>query len=146
MYIIHRDNPAVPVGEFVDVLNRSAETEKDASYSAGVQLDDATRGPRRPTITRRSKNGLQGFLGGVEQFFKARMVDAAVERDAFLHRIQELRAWFTKTQTPLLCVVAVRARGFFIPTQVRRRSGRIDKELVRCWYRGGQLPPAGTRE
>ena len=42
------------------------------------------------------------------------------------------RAWFEKTQTPLLAWSS-QARGFFLPGRAGPEK-RDDAELVRCWY------------
>jgi len=42
------------------------------------------------------------------------------------------RAWFAKTQTPLLAWSS-QARGFFLPGRAHPDK-KDDAELVRCWY------------
>jgi aryl-alcohol dehydrogenase-like predicted oxidoreductase len=77
------------------------------------------------------KRGLTPFSVVSNNFSLARMVDAPwfgciSASDA------ESRAWFERTQTPLLSWSS-QARGFFLP-EIARPDKRDNAELVRCWY------------
>jgi predicted dehydrogenase/aryl-alcohol dehydrogenase-like predicted oxidoreductase len=127
VYIMHRDNPDVPVGEFVDVLNRFVRAGKVRVFGGSnwtlARIDEANEYAR--------KNGLQGFEVVSNNFSLARMVEppwagCVSSSDA------ESREWFKRTQMPLLSWSS-QARGFFVPG--RSAPDKLeDKELVRCWY------------
>jgi aryl-alcohol dehydrogenase-like predicted oxidoreductase len=77
------------------------------------------------------KHNLQGFGAVSNNFSLARMVKpvwdgciAASDADS--------RAWFTRTQLPLM-PWSSQARGFFVP-EISAPEIRTDKSLVECWY------------
>lgn len=127
MYLMHRDNLDVPVGEFVDVINRFVRQGRIRVFGGSNwtlrRVDEANAYAR--------KHGLQGIEVVSNNFSLARMVDApwagcVSSSDA------ESRAWFKRTQTPLLSWSS-QARGFFVPG--RSAPDKLeDKNLVRCWY------------
>lgn len=126
IYIMHRDNPAVPVGEFVDVLNQHQRAGRIKVFGGSnwslARLIEANEYAAR--------HGLSGFSVLNNQLSLARMVGPvwdgclSVSDDASL-------AWLRENQFPLLAWSS-QARGFFTP-----RAGEdkvADEELVRCWY------------
>jgi len=126
LYLMHRDNPEIPAGEFVDVLNDLVRRGKIRAF-----------GGSNWSIARTSEanayaaaNGLQGFAALSNNFSLARMVDpvwagCASASDA------DSKTWLQKTGTALFAWSS-QARGFFTP-----RAGEdklSDQELARCWY------------
>jgi aryl-alcohol dehydrogenase-like predicted oxidoreductase len=125
-YFLHRDNPDVPVGEFVTVLNEHVRAGHIKVFGGSnwsiARVQAANRYAQR--------KGLQGFGALSNQFSLARMIDppwggcvTAGDPDS--------RKWLKKTQTPLLAWSS-QARGFF--TDRAAPEKRDDAELVRCWY------------
>lgn len=126
VYMMHRDNTDIPVGEFVDVLNEHVKAGRIKAFGGSnwtlSRVDEANAYAK--------KNGLQGFSVVSNNFSLARMVKpvwdgcvAASDPDS--------RAWFTKNPLPLLSWSS-QARGFFTD-----RSGKDkleDKSLVESWY------------
>jgi aryl-alcohol dehydrogenase-like predicted oxidoreductase len=125
LYLMHRDNPEVPVGEFISVLEEHRRAGRIRVYGASnwslERLQQANRWAR--------EHGAQGFGVVSNNFSLARMVEppwtgcASAGDEAW-------RAWLTQTQTPLM-PWSSQARGFFVRGDPDVRE---DAELVRCWY------------
>jgi aryl-alcohol dehydrogenase-like predicted oxidoreductase len=127
LYLMHRDNEDVPVGEFVDVLNEHRSARRIRAFGGSNwslrRVDEANAYAK--------KNGLAGFSAVSNNFSLARLIEP-MWAGCISASDPASREWFTKTQTPLLAWSS-QARGFFVPG----RSGpdkRDDAELVRCWY------------
>ncbi len=127
IYMLHRDNPDIPVGEFVDVLNEHVKAGRIRAFGGSnwslARVQEANDFA--------AKNGLQGFSVVSNNFSLARMVNppwpgCISASDA------ESRAWFTKTRIPLLAWSS-QARGFFLEGNASSEKAD-DQELVRCWY------------
>jgi predicted dehydrogenase/aryl-alcohol dehydrogenase-like predicted oxidoreductase len=126
LYLMHRDNPQVPIGEFVEVLNMHKQAGRINVFGGSnwsvARIDAAN-------LYAKNK-GLAGFGVLSNNFSLARMVDP-VWAGCISASDPETRQWLEKTQIPLFAWSS-QARGFFT-----ERSGREkfdDKELVRCWY------------
>ena len=127
LYLMHRDNEDVPVGEFVDVLNEHKSAGRIRAFGGSNwslrRVDQAN--------AYANKHGLSGFSAVSNNFSLARLIEP-MWAGCISASDPASREWFAKTQTPLLAWSS-QARGFFIPG----RSGpdkRTDAELVRCWY------------
>jgi predicted dehydrogenase/aryl-alcohol dehydrogenase-like predicted oxidoreductase len=127
IYMMHRDNPAVPVGEFADVLNEHLKAGRFRAFGASnwtlerVQaLNDYAR-----------ERGLVGFSAISNQFSLARMV-APPWAGCLSASDPASRAWLLKNKMALM-PWSSQARGFFIPGRAHPDK-REDKELVMCWY------------
>ena len=127
VYMLHRDNPLVPVGEFVDVLNQHARAGRMNVFGGSnwttARVDEANAYAKA--------NGLQGLGVVSNNFSLARMIDP-VWPGCVSASDPESRAWFTKTQAPLFAWSS-QARGFFLPDRAHPDK-KDDAELVRCWY------------
>ncbi|GAB4252066.1 MAG: aldo/keto reductase [Candidatus Methylacidiphilales bacterium] len=126
LYFLHRDNPKIPVGEFVDALNRELRAGRIRAFGGSnwsrARIDAANAYAK--------KHRLRGFFAVSNNFSLARMVDP-VWSGCISSAGPEWRRWFRRTGIPLFAWSS-QARGFFTP-----RSGprlRYDPELVRCWY------------
>ncbi|MCY3019381.1 MAG: aldo/keto reductase [Planctomycetota bacterium] len=126
IYMMHRDNPEIPAGEFVEVLNEHVRAGRirifGGSNWALKRVEEANEYARR--------KGLQGFTVVSNNFSLARMVDP-VWSGCVAASDAESRAWFGKTQMPLM-PWSSQARGFF--TERASPNNLSDKELARCWY------------
>jgi predicted dehydrogenase/aryl-alcohol dehydrogenase-like predicted oxidoreductase len=126
LYMLHRDNPDVPVGEFIDELNRMQRAGMlgvfGASNWAIERVIEANQWAK--------DHGLNGFTMISNNFSLARMVQPpwAGCRSA---SDPQTRAWLEETQTPIF-PWSSQARGFF--TGRARPDDHSDPELVRCWY------------
>jgi predicted dehydrogenase/aryl-alcohol dehydrogenase-like predicted oxidoreductase len=126
IYMMHRDNPEIPVGEFIDCLNQHVRAGRMRAFGGS----NWTR-PRIEAASAYAKaNGLQGFSAVSNNFSLARMVDP-VWAGCIQASDPAWREWLTRRQFPLM-PWSSQARGFF--------AGRADpkdlsdRELVRCWY------------
>jgi predicted dehydrogenase/aryl-alcohol dehydrogenase-like predicted oxidoreductase len=125
IYMMHRDNPDIPVGEFVDVLNGHVQAGRIGIFGGS---NWSTQRTDEANEYAKSK-GLQGFSVLSNNFSLARMVDP-VWGGCIQSSDPESREWFTRTQTPLFAWSS-QARGFFVRAD---RDYTADKDLVRCWY------------
>jgi len=126
MYIMHRDNLEVPVGEFVDVLNEHLRAGRIRSFGGSnwtlARLQEAN--------AYAEKRGLQKF-GMVSNNFSLAEMLSPIWADCISAKDAAFTDWLEKTQTPLLAWSS-QARGFFTDRAGRDKLG--DPELVRCWY------------
>jgi aryl-alcohol dehydrogenase-like predicted oxidoreductase len=126
IYMMHRDNTDVPVGEFVDVL--------DAHYQAGrIKVfggSNWTRERFEEAGEYAKANGKQGFSVLSNHFGLAEAYD--VPWAGCRHVTDpESKQWLTEAKIPLL-PWSSQARGFF--ARPARPDDRSDPELVRCYY------------
>jgi predicted dehydrogenase/aryl-alcohol dehydrogenase-like predicted oxidoreductase len=127
IYLLHRDNPDVPAGEFVDALNEHHRAGRIGAFGGSnwsiarvIEANDYAR-----------KRVLTPFSLVSNQFSLARMVDPIWE-GCVSASDAESRAWFAREHMPLLAWSS-QARGFFLPGRTAPEK-REDEELVRCWY------------
>ena len=133
LYCLHRDDPAVPISEWVDALNR--EVDKGRITLFGGSNWTAERVDAANDYA--AANGLQGFSLLSNNFSLARMEDPvwpgclASSTDAF-------RDWHTARNFPLLPWSA-QARGFFLNWErgglaaTRHGADPTDDEMQRVW-------------
>ena len=126
IYLMHRDNLEVPVGEFVDVLNEHVRAGRIKVFGGSNWTIDRMNAANRYA----KRKGLQGFGVLSNNFSLARMVQPPWA-DCVAASDPDSRRWLKKTQTPLLAWSS-QARGFF--TSRAGRDKLEDTELVRCWY------------
>ncbi len=126
IYMLHRDNPAIPVGEFIDVLNRHQAAGRMRVFGASnwsiARVQEANRWA--------AEHGLNGFVAMSNNFSLARMIDP-VWQGCIAASDAESRRWLTE-QGMALMPWSSQARGFF--TGRARPDDFSDAELVRCWY------------
>ncbi|PTY01914.1 oxidoreductase [Verrucomicrobia bacterium LW23] len=126
LYIMHRDNPAVPVGEFVDVLNEHVAAGRIGLFGGSNWSKERTDEANAYA----AKHGKQGFSLLSNNLSLARMV-SPVWDGCVASSEPSMREWHEKTQTPLFAWSS-QARGFF--TDRAHPDVKTDGELVRCWY------------
>jgi aryl-alcohol dehydrogenase-like predicted oxidoreductase len=126
IYMMHRDNLDVPVGEFIDVLNEHVRAGRMKVFGGSnwsiKRVEEANAYAKA--------KGLQGFSAISNNFSLARMV-SPVWSGCIAASDAESRDWLTNTQLPLM-PWSSQARGFF--TERAGKHKLDDKELVRCWY------------
>jgi len=127
VYFLHRDNPDIPAGEFIDVLNRHVEAGQIGIFGGSnwtpERIDEANEYAVR--------NGLQGFTAMSNNFSLARMEDP-IWPGCVAASDSESKAWLERTQTALFAWSS-QARGFFVPGRAAPEKTE-DEELSRCWY------------
>jgi predicted dehydrogenase/aryl-alcohol dehydrogenase-like predicted oxidoreductase len=126
LYIMHRDNPEVPVGEFITVLNEHLQ----AGRIQAIGCSNWTIERLVEANTYAAKHGLVGFSILNNQLSLARMLDP-VWSDCLSCSDAQSRAWLREHQFPFMSWSS-QARGFFTPHA--HPDKRTNEELVRCWY------------
>ncbi len=126
LYLMHRDNPDIPAGEFVDVLNEHLRAGRVRAFGGSNWSLDRVQAANEYA----QANGLTGFGAVSNNFSLAQMVDP-VWAGCIRASDQASRAWLAQHQIPLLAWSS-QARGFF--TERAHPDKREDTELVRCWY------------
>jgi len=126
IYMLHRDNPAIPVVAFIDELNAHRRAGRVRVFGASNWSIERFAAANAYAAA----SGQQGFTALSNNFSLARMVDP-VWAGCIAASDPASRAWLTQTQTPLL-PWSSQARGFF--TGRANPDDRSDPELARCWY------------
>ncbi|MHB1001076.1 MAG: aldo/keto reductase [Armatimonadota bacterium] len=125
IYIMHRDNPDIPVGEFIDVLNEHKNAGRIRAFGGSNWSLDRVDAANEYAKSK----GLAGFSAVSNNFSLARMVDP-VWGGCISASDPESRAWFEKTRMPLMAWSSL-ARGFFA---IGDPADLSNAEMVRCWY------------
>ena len=126
IYLLHRDNPDIPVEEFVEVLNQHVAAGQIKVFGGSNWSLERVEAANAYA----AKNQLQGFGAISNNFSLAQMMDP-VWAGCVSSSDAESRKWLQKTQIPIFAWSS-QARGFFTD-----RAGKDlleDEELVRCWY------------
>jgi predicted dehydrogenase/aryl-alcohol dehydrogenase-like predicted oxidoreductase len=127
IYFMHRDNPEVPVGEFMDALNQLADKGRLGVFGASnwtlARIKKANAWAKR--------HGKRGFSAVSNNFSLARMV-SPVWAGCVASSDPEYMAWHRRSGMPLFAWSS-QARGFFVPGLASPEK-RDNDELVRCWY------------
>ncbi|MCC7146187.1 MAG: aldo/keto reductase [Phycisphaeraceae bacterium] len=126
IYIMHRDNPQIPVGEFVDWLNDQVKAGRFKAFGGS----NWTTARMQEANEWAAKHGKIGFSILSNNFSLARMIDP-VWAGCIAASDADSRAWLKKSQIALLAWSS-QARGFF--TDRAHPDKRDDAEMVRCWY------------
>ncbi|GAA1487281.1 aldo/keto reductase [Brachybacterium sacelli] len=126
LYMMHRDNPDVPVGEFVDVMDEHLRAGRISAYGGSnwtpARVDEANEYARA--------NGRTGFTILSNHFGLAEALD--VPWAGCVHATDpDSKAWLEERGLALL-PWSSQARGFF--TGRAHPEDRSDAELVRCYY------------
>ena len=126
LYMMHRDNPDVPVGEFVDVMDEHLRAGRIRAYGGSnwtpERVDEANAYAQA--------NGRTGFTILSNHFGLAEALD--VPWAGCVHATDpDSKAWLTERGIALL-PWSSQARGFF--TGRAHPEDRSDAELVRCYY------------
>jgi aryl-alcohol dehydrogenase-like predicted oxidoreductase len=127
VYLMHRDNPDVPVGEFVDAMDAEVGSGRIRGPFGGSnwtreRMDEAIAyaertGKRRPSVL--SNN-----------FSLAEMVQPVWD-GCIASSDADWRSWMTRRKITNFAWSS-QARGFFTARAGRERFD--DAELARCWY------------
>ena len=129
LYLLHRDNLAVPVGEFVDVLNEHHAAGRIRAFGGSNWSVARVQEANEYAAAR----GLQGFTAVSNNFSLARMV-APVWSGCVSASDAESRAWLARERVALLAWSS-QARGFFLPQPPPRiGNSPTEDEIVRCWH------------
>ncbi len=126
LYMMHRDDPAVPVGEWVDALNEQAKAGRMTAFGGS----NWTPARVQAANDYAAAHGLQGFSLMSDNFSLARMV-SPVWAGCVSASDPASRAWLATAKIPLFAWSS-QARGFFTE-RAHRDLARNDEEMNRCW-------------
>ncbi|WME24753.2 aldo/keto reductase [Brachybacterium sp. GU-2] len=126
LYMMHRDNTDIPVGEFVDVMDEHLRAGRIRAYGGSnwtpERVDEANAYAKA--------NGRTGFTILSNHFGLAEALD--VPWEGCVHATDPAsKEWLTERGIALL-PWSSQARGFF--TGRAHPEDRSDAELVRCYY------------
>lgn len=128
IYMIHRDNEQVPIGEWVDVLNQELRAGRMRVFGLSNFSIPRLTAFREYAL----KHTLKSFSVVSNQLSLARVLAPLWEGMQLVSSSDAAsRAWFAETQTPLL-PWSSQARGFF--TERACRGNNSNAEFNRCWY------------
>jgi len=127
LYFLHRDNPDVPVGEFVDVLNDL----KNAGRLRAFGGSNWTRDRVDAANAYAARTGKTPFAAVSNNFSLAQMVNPVWD-GCLASSTPDYRAWHKKTGIANLAWSA-QARGFFDPAQASPDK-TADQHMARTWY------------
>ena len=127
LYLMHRDNLDIPVGEFIDVLNEQVRAGRIRAFGGSNWSLERVRKANAYA----KRKGLQGFSMVSNNLSLAEMVNPVWEGCVHVHDAAS-RQWLKKTGIVLL-PWSSQARGFFVPSRAHPDQ-RDDESLVRCWY------------
>jgi len=127
VYFLHRDNPDVPVGKFVDVLNEHRDAGRIKVFGGSNWTTERVQEANHYAM----RNGLVGFTALSNNFSLARMVEPPWE-GCVAASDPDSRQWLTEQQMPLF-PWSSQARGFFVEGRAALEDPS-DAELARCWY------------
>jgi len=132
IYFLHRDNPDVPVGEFIDVLNE----HKDAGRIKVFGGSNWTIERIEEANAYAARYGKAGFTTLSNNLSLARMVEAPWD-GCLAASDPDSHSWLHDQQMPLF-PWSSQARGFFADGRADPED-RSDAELARCWYSDGNF-------
>lgn len=126
LYMMHRDDPSVPVGEFVDVMDELVRTGKIRAFGGSNWAPERVDAANAYA----AEHGKHGFRLLSNHFGLAEALD--VPWTGCEHATDPAsKAWLRERQIPLF-PWSSQARGFF--TGRAAPEDRSDAELVRCYY------------
>ncbi|MBB4571769.1 aldo/keto reductase [Rhizobium leucaenae] len=127
IYFMHRDNTAIPVGEFVDAMDAEVKAGRIRGIFGGSNW---TRARFDEAIAYAEKNGKSAPAALSNNFSLAEMLDP-IWAGCIAASDEEWKAWLNAKQIPNFAWSS-QGRGFF--TDRAGRDKRSDEELVRVWY------------
>jgi predicted dehydrogenase/aryl-alcohol dehydrogenase-like predicted oxidoreductase len=127
IYFMHRDNEDVPVGEFVDALNREVKAGRIKDIFGGSNWSQKRMDA---AIRYASKNGLQAPGALSNNFALAEMVNP-VWAGCVAASDDDWKAWLKRKKIPVFSWSS-QARGFF--TDAAGRDKFDVPEIVNSWY------------
>ncbi|GAB3804264.1 aldo/keto reductase [Humibacter antri] len=130
LYLMHRDNEQIPVGEFVDVLDEQARAGRIRAFGGS----NWSIGRYEEALAYADAHGKQRFSALSDHFGLAHALDVPWAGCRHVTDDED-RAWLESTGTTLL-PWSSQARGFFARAD---RADASDAELVRCYYSDGNF-------
>ncbi|WP_337267346.1 aldo/keto reductase [Oryzifoliimicrobium ureilyticus] len=127
VYFMHRDNTAVPVGEFVDAMDAEVRKGRIRGIFGGSNW---TRERMDEAIAYAEKTGKAKPAALSNNFSLAEMLEP-IWAGCVTSSDDDWKTWLKATQVPNFAWSS-QGRGFF--TDRAGRDKHDDEEIVRCWY------------
>ena len=129
LFMMHRDNLEIPVGEFVDWLNGQKEAGRMRAFGGSNWTPERLQEANEYAAGK----GLTGFAASSPNFALA-VWNEPVWADCVRGTDEKSKEWYTKQRMPLFAWSS-QAQGFF--TGRYSPDDRSDESMVRCWYNEG---------
>jgi len=134
IYCMHRDNPKIPVGEFVDVLNEHVDAGRIRVFGGSnwtiERFEEANEYAKQ--------NGKQDFQV-ISNNFALAVWNKPMWDYCFASRDAEWRAWLEKTRTPLLAWSS-QASGLFTGRFSPEDAGKPEiANIEATWFSEGNF-------
>jgi predicted dehydrogenase/aryl-alcohol dehydrogenase-like predicted oxidoreductase len=126
LYFMHRDDPSVPVGEFVEALAAQVKAGRIRAYGGSNWSLERTQAANAYA----DAHGLPRFAALSNQFSLSRMVEP-IWGGCLSSNTPEFLRFHEAQQMPIFAWSS-QGRGFF--TDAARRDLEPTAELARCWY------------
>ncbi len=134
LYVMHRDNPKVPVGEFVSVINDHIKAGRVKVWGGSNWTPERFE----EAVTYAKKNGLQAPVAVSNNFSLARMLNPIWD-GCIASSDDRYQAWHTAHKNDIVLLPwSSQARGFFVPG-LASPDKTADKEMTRTWYSEGNF-------
>lgn len=127
VYFMHRDNPDIPVGEFVDAMDAEVRRGRIRGIFGGSNW---TRARMDEAIAYAEKNGKTAPAALSNNFSLAEMLDP-IWPGCVAASDDDWKRWLNARQIPNFAWSS-QGRGFF--TDRAGRDRQDDEEIVRVWY------------
>jgi len=126
IYFMHRDNPAVPVGEFVDAMDAEVAAGRIGIYGGS----NWTRERMDAAFVYAERNG-RHLPGAISNNFSLAEMVNPVWPGVLAASDEAWKAWLRQRRIPIFAWSS-QARGFF--TERAAPDKLSEKELVNAWY------------
>lgn len=134
LFLMHRDNPDVPVGEFVDVLNTHLRAGRVRAFGGS----NWTPARLQAANDYAAAHGLTGFAASSPNCSLAAW-NEPMWADCVNVAAPEAKAWYASTQLPLLAWSS-QANGFFSGRFAEtERDNPALANIVRVWFNAGNF-------
>ncbi|MBV9851999.1 MAG: aldo/keto reductase [Armatimonadetes bacterium] len=130
LFLMHRDNPSVPVSEFVDCLNSHREAGRIRAYGGSNWTPERLEAVHEYAAA----HGVPGFAASSPNFSLARW-NEPMWADCVSASDPASRTWYEKTQMPLLAWSS-QGSGFFTG-RFRPEDVEAAGDVARVWYNAG---------
>jgi len=131
LWMMHRDNLDIPVGEFIDCLN----AQKTLGNIRAFGVSNWTVARIEAANRYAASQGVEGLIASSCNLSLA-VLNEEIWEGSLSVSDSESRAWHERTQFPLFCWSS-QAQGFF--TGRYSQDDLSNSEMVRCWYNKGNF-------
>lgn len=132
LYLMHRDNPTVPVGEFVQCLNEHQKAGRIKAFGGSNWTQDRLQAANEYARA----HGLTPFVASSPNFSLAIQNEPTWADCISASSLAGEREWYAQNNFPLLSWSS-QAQGFF--TGRYAKDAPTDSEMVRVWYNDGNF-------